>query len=436
MQVPEHAARDEQDLIEAGLGFDSSEKQDESFPGRFEEEDSDSDGSYTRRRALLPDVTSFSLYEKALGPDVHVRGEVHIRPAPPDHGRDTALYFDIDTRLDPSPASGTASQIIHPPSYDDVFTAGKLSVTLSHTRPGNNYVYVTLYLCPGQSLRQLSINTTSLPIVVHPDIHFSITNRWKLSTTAHPITFLPSPSSGRELATTNYSQREIIIYSASGFISGTYPLFDLLSITTVSGTIGIDILPRPALASTPYTPASLVLSSTSGSIHATVLNIHNLRNKIPDRTYASRLNTISGSIAAKLLHTTSTFLSSTSGQLSADIYPTSTSSSHSSKITTTGQSGTTDIIVHPDIFSPQTPIKSISGQHSNTSGSLTVRYPNTWEGKIQARALSGRVGIRWNGVRIIRDWGGKDILAEKGLGQGQLFLNSLSGEIDLGGTAV
>lgn len=367
---------------------------------------------------------------------MHVTGEVHIRPAPPDHGRDTALCFDIDTRVDPSPASVTASQAIHPHRYDELSSAGKLSLTLSHTRPGRYYVYVTLYLCPGKSLRQLSINTTSLPITVHPDLHFSITNQWALWTTAHPITFLPSPSPGGESATPNYSQREIVIYSASGSISGTYPLFDLLSITTISGSIGIDILPRPALSSTPNAPASLVLTSTSGSIRATVLGIHNVENTIPDRIYASRLNTISGSIAAKLLHTTSTRLFSISGQLSADIYPTSTASSHSSHITTSGKSGSTNITVHPDLFSPQTPIKSLGGQHSNTSGSLSVRYPNTWEGKIQARTLSGRVGIRWDGVRIIRDWEGKYILAERGLGGGQLFLDSASGGVDLGGTAV
>lgn len=92
--------------------------------------------------------------------------------------------------------------------------------------------------------------------------------------------------------------------------------------------------------------------------------------------------------------------------------------------------------MHPDLFSPKSPIKRLSGQHSITSGSLSVRYPNTWEGKIQARTLSGRIGIRWDGVRIIRDWGGKEILAEKGLGDGQLFLDSLSGEVDLGGTTV
>lgn len=50
--------------------------------------------------------------------------------------------------------------------------------------------------------------------------------------------------------------------------------------------------------------------------------------------------------------------------------------------------------------------------------------------------MSGRIGIRWDGVRIIRDWGGKEILAEKGLGNGQLFLDSVSGEVELEGTAV
>lgn len=92
--------------------------------------------------------------------------------------------------------------------------------------------------------------------------------------------------------------------------------------------------------------------------------------------------------------------------------------------------------MHPDLFSPQTPIKALSGNHANTSGSLSVRYPNTWEGKIQARTLSGRVGIKWDGVRVIRDWGGKDVLAERGLGDGQLLLESVSGGVELGGTAV
>lgn len=39
----------------------------------------------------------------------------------------------------------------------------------------------------------------------------------------------------------------------------------------------------------------------------------------------------------------------------------------------------------------------------------------------------------WAGVRIIRDWGGKDILAEKGTGEGHLVLESASGSLDLGG---
>lgn len=50
--------------------------------------------------------------------------------------------------------------------------------------------------------------------------------------------------------------------------------------------------------------------------------------------------------------------------------------------------------------------------------------------------MSGGVGIKWDGVRVIRDWGGKDVLAERGLGEGQLLLESVSGGVELGGTAV
>lgn len=424
------------DLIETRVGFDSTEKQDKRIL-RVEE---DSGPNYwCVGGALSPEESSFSLDETALSPGVHVTGEVHIRPAPADHGRDTALYFDINRRLDPPQVPVKASKSTHPPDYDDLSTAGGRCIYLRSYQPGKHKISITLYLCPGKSLERFIIATTSLPIIVHPGINFSITNQWKLFTISHPITFPPPPSSPGSEPSTKYSQREIVIYSASGSITGTYPLFDLLSITTVAGSIDVNIYPRPALPSTPQTPASLVLASTSGSISANVLNIHTQPgNKIPDRIYTSRLSSISGSISAKLLHTASTTLLSTSGRIYADIYPTSysSSSSFSSSITTSCQAGSTDITVHPDLFSPQSPIKKLSGKHANTSGSLKVRYPNTWEGQIQARTLSGRVGINWDGVRIIRDWGGKEVLAERGAGEGQLVLESISGGVELGGTTV
>lgn len=431
---------DRVDLIETGVCLDSSKKQDErvfKVEGDCEKKDTGPERSWTCG-VLSSEETSFSLHETAPSPGVQVTGEVHIRPAPADHGRDSALYFDITGRLDPSSVSVNA---IYPSDYDDRSTAGGRCIDLHPSRPGKYKISVTLYLCSGKSLERFSISTTSLRTIVHQGIHFSIAKQWNLSTISQPITFPPPSSSspGSELSS-NYSQREIVIYSASGSISGTYPLFDLLSITTVAGSIQVNILPRPALPSTPHTPASLVLASTSGSIHANVLNIQQYQpgNTIPDRIYTSRLSTVSGSISAKLLHTTSTALLSASGRISADIYPTSSSSPYasSSSIVTSGQSGATDITVHPDLFSPQSPIKKLSGKHTTASGSLKVRYANTWEGQIQVKTLSGRVGINWDGVRIIRDWGGKDILAEKGTGEGQLVLESLSGEVNLGGSAI
>lgn len=426
---------DERDLIETRVDFDSTERQDKMI---FRVEEDSGSNYWCVCGALSPEESSFSLDETALSPGVNVTGEIHIRPAPAVHGRCTPLYFNIARRLDPSLVPANASKEIHPPDYDDLSTAGGRCIYLRSCKPGKYKISITLYLCQGKSLERFIIATTSLPIIVHPGINFSIANQWKLSTISHPITFPPPPSPGSE-PSTKYSQREIVIYSASGSITGTYPLFDLLSLTTVTGSIDVNIYPRPALPSAPQTPASLVLESTTGSINANVLNIHTQPGiKIPNRIYTSRVSTISGSISAKLIHTTSTTLLSTSGRISADIYPTSYSSSSpfSSSITTSGQAGSTDITVHPDLFLPQSPIKKLSGKHANTSGSLKVRYPNTWEGQIQARTLSGSVGVKWDGVRIIRDWAGKEILAERGAGEGQLVLENVSGGIDLGGTTV
>ncbi|WEW55278.1 hypothetical protein PRK78_000707 [Emydomyces testavorans] len=62
------------------------------------------------------------------------------------------------------------------------------------------------------------------------------------------------------------SSREIIVHKTSDGIWGRYPLYDLLSMSTTSGSISIVIDPKPADPNNPTKPAKVVLRSGSGSI--------------------------------------------------------------------------------------------------------------------------------------------------------------------------
>jgi hypothetical protein len=65
------------------------------------------------------------------------------------------------------------------------------------------------------------------------------------------------------------STREIIVEKDTGSIFGRYPLYDLLCLKTITGSIVVHIDPQPADPDFPDKPARVVLESTTGSITVT-----------------------------------------------------------------------------------------------------------------------------------------------------------------------
>ena len=94
--------------------------------------------------------------------------------------------------------------------------------------------------------------------------------------------------------------RSTSINEMSNGVSGTFLLRDLLSITTMSGSINVTIIPQPAASS--EAPAVLLLNSASGSINVTMAPfLHDPSTVLHERVFDTSIKTMSGKIKAALV---------------------------------------------------------------------------------------------------------------------------------------
>lgn len=86
----------------------------------------------------------------------------------------------------------------------------------------------------------------------------------------------------------------------SNSITGTFKLYDFLSIKTMSGLINITIIPQRAVSA--KTPAEIRLSTVSGAINVTMAPFLNddPSTPLPERILKSSVKSMSGSIHATL----------------------------------------------------------------------------------------------------------------------------------------
>ncbi|CAF9925069.1 MAG: hypothetical protein ALECFALPRED_002895 [Alectoria fallacina] len=104
--------------------------------------------------------------------------------------------------------------------------------------------------------------------------------------------------------------RFTVINEMSNGVTGTFVLHDLLSISTMSGSINITVVPQPASSS--KAPAELVLNTASGSIKVTMAPfLHDPSTVTPERIFNSTLKSMSGSITAALVQWVVSILLST-----------------------------------------------------------------------------------------------------------------------------
>lgn len=288
------------------------------------------------------------------------------------------------------------------------------------------YILATIWISPGTVLETLGIHSEILSVIFDAGLDYAVLRRTEVS--AHSAS-LSIDGVRPPLTMTMYS-RETIINVDSASVTGAYPLYDLLSIHTSSGSIDITIEPKGANKDN-VKPAALRLTSNSGSIRATTS-----RTSVPDRDYRTDISTSDGSMDLALLHGLRTSLRSINGQMTVDLYPYGYNDSRTD-IETHSNSGSTDVTVHPSISHPTAPLKKLYGFYHADSGSLNLWYPAQWQGKVQGTTSSGSIDLDWDGLKIVKDekkgWTKRAIEAVRGEGEAKLLFSESAGSMTLGG---
>ena len=348
---------------------------------------------------------------------VRTTGSIEVRTSDNAFGSYIHVDLDIhgsDSRLTNSQALGIAKTdstllIKTPKQLSKDLTSGAL------TDGPCLHVSTIITLASGASLENLGIKSESIPVIFRPGLDYAE------SRVVETKTHFDSMSS--------YS-RETVIDVSSASVTGSFPLYDLLSIYTNSGSVDVEIVPKKASRQS-VKPAVLRLSSNSGSVRARTSTV-----SVPDRDYQTSISTSSGSIEVEVLHGLRTSLRSINGRISAHLHPYGHNDSKTS-IEVHATRSSLDVTLHPSISHPTASLKKLYGYYRSVSGSLTLFYPAQWQGTVEGTTLSGGVDLDWKGLKIIRDgkYGhlSRSIEAVHGEGEGKLEFHASSGRVHLSG---
>lgn len=198
---------------------------------------------------------------------------------------------------------------------------------------------------------------------------------------------------GSKIPPKTTADREITVHTNSASVTGTYALYDLLSITSISGSIDITVDPQPISVDHPK-PAVLRVSTNSGSIR-----VRTLTSAVPDRIYESTIASRSGQLEVNIIHGKQSTVRTENGQIKADIYPYGFNDTRSSVDARTN-SGSIGITLHSSLSHPAIPLKKLHSLYRTSSGSIDVFYPAQWQGIVEGSTGSGSVSLEWDGLRV------------------------------------
>ncbi|KAH8590905.1 hypothetical protein B0O99DRAFT_744962 [Bisporella sp. PMI_857] len=427
---------------------------------------------------------------------IQTSGAIRIQRLPKDSDLGAHFSFDIRTS-DPS------LDIIH--NWDSSSRTFRLS-TPKHASlklPGPHCISVEInaWLPEDADLGSLGVEAVTLQLHVLDDLKVNLSGASVFSTISGSIQFPKFVKPGSQVPITDgytnqtsklyvkpdysFASRSIEIETTSGSISGLYPLYDLLSFKTISGSVQVGVIPQGIDEARPA-PASLAVKSYSSSInvHLPILGAGGRRYTPPLRDYITNVESTSGRISGSYYQGTHGLYRSLSGSIQLSILPIFGNIDTNSELDTRSESGSTNVnLLEPEFLiegasqpykrprkpSPYRPIgdgdpylllppkqsgemfdgnaassdenpdesqkiRNLHSTHSSTSGAITLKYPQQWEGIISAKVVSGSISIAGNGVKLIREnngWGSKTVVARKGVereGQGSsVELSNISG---------
>ncbi|CRG85826.1 hypothetical protein PISL3812_02836 [Talaromyces islandicus] len=261
----------------------------------------------------------------------------------------------------------------------------------------------------------------------------------------------------------NTQNREIVRETGSRAIWGRYPLYDLLSLKTTSGSIVVTVEPQPADPENPDEPARLVLETVSGSVAVSFAHPHldaiferddmmidfDDQPFVPDqgdikafkrsckkhkkqqqghkldktttadaiqyRPYEIVIKTNSGSVSGKLIFSSSAHVESQTGTISASLIPIVSSRASSfgnTTLFTSTHSGSQNVVL-ANPFRVASSAADGSGEgvslghatstHVSDVGHIDVVYPNSWAGTVEASTHAGSICMDGPGLEVSKD---------------------------------
>lgn len=243
---------------------------------------------------------------------------------------------------------------------------------------------------------------------------------------------IAAPKQQTEPTEVSPQKREIIVNNGHKAITGRYPLFELLSLSTTSGAISVAVVPQPADPMNPDEPARLRIRSQSGSISVSftapaVASVPELERQmvecaeygngkyqnphtLPLRPYEIEIETDSGTISGRFIVSTSVHLSTKSGSINANLIPIVSDLEQSVSILTQTTSGSQQIHLTNPVYlyssqrdgSRSSATRAPAAHFSHGGGSMQIRYPSDWIGIVRAPPGSGSTSLVGQGMNVVR----------------------------------
>lgn len=221
-------------------------------------------------------------------------------------------------------------------------------------------------------------------------------------------------------------------------IRGTFPLFDLLSLSTTTGDIHVVVVPQHASPFGRDRPARLKISSSRGgdvrvdfrtAASATgCMNTMNMNtdmdmdmDRLPSRSYNADIQTTTGSITGTIPFSADARLGSTSGSINAVLVPLVVAGGGFPRfpsVTSLSREGCQlvcvlePVVVLPlgqeldlDLDLEQGALSMGQGNHISSEGSLYITYPRAWAGRVSLRKCTGCLA----GERLARTASGQGV---------------------------
>ena len=203
-------------------------------------------------------------------------------------------------------------------------------------------------------------------------------------------------------------KREQREHETSRSIHGTYQLYDLLDLSTTSGSISVTVEVQPGKK-----PAVLRLGTQSGSVNVRMTSGGGIFQKrfiseaAKKRVLQTEISTQSGSASGDIVHGNggSTAISTGSGSITLNIYTVGVSElDAASNLSTISNHGSQHIRVYPGVTNTEA-IRAIEASHKvRGSGSMSIDYPTEWEGTVHVTGHgSGSIGASGRGLTVRKE---------------------------------